>query len=128
MSIDLKGGDYMKYIEQFGIILLITFIGEILKYIIPLPIPASIYGLIIMFACLKHNIIKLDKVKETSNLLIEIMPLMFIPAAVGILNSWGVLKSIWIPLIVITILTTIVVMIVTGRTTQFLIHRERRYK
>ena len=128
MSIDLKGGDYMKYIEQFGIILLITFIGEILKYIIPLPIPASIYGLIIMFACLKHNIIKLDKVKETSNLLIEIMPLMFIPAAVGILNSWGVLKSIWIPLIVITILTTILVMIVTGRTTQFLIHRERRYK
>lgn len=128
MSIDLKGGDYMKYIEQFGIILLITFIGEILKYIIPLPIPASIYGLIIMFACLKHNIVKLDKVKETSNLLIEIMPLMFIPAAVGILNSWGVLKSIWIPLIVITILTTIVVMIVTGRTTQFLIHRERRYK
>ncbi|MDU1412653.1 MAG: CidA/LrgA family protein [Clostridium sp.] len=118
----------MKYIEQFGIILLITFIGEILKYIIPLPIPASIYGLIIMFACLKHNIVKLDKVKETSNLLIEIMPLMFIPAAVGILNSWGVLKSIWIPLIVITILTTIVVMIVTGRTTQFLIHRERRYK
>ena len=128
MSIDLKGGDYMKYIEQFGIILLITFIGEILKYIIPLPIPASIYGLIIMFVCLKHNIVKLDKVKETSNLLIEIMPLMFIPAAVGILNSWGVLKSIWIPLIVITILTTIVVMIVTGRTTQFLIHRERRYK
>lgn len=118
----------MKYIEQFGIILLITFIGEVLKYIIPLPIPASIYGLIIMFACLKYNIVKLDKVKETSNLLIEIMPLMFIPAAVGILNSWGVLKSIWIPLIVITILTTILVMIVTGRTTQFLIHRERRYK
>ncbi len=115
----------MKYFRQFGIILAVTFIGEILKYIIPLPIPASIYGLILMLIILKTKIISLEQVKETGTFLIEIMPLMFIPAAVGLLVSWDVLKNIWIPVIIITILTTVIVMIVTGKVTQFMIKLER---
>ncbi len=118
----------MKYFRQFGIILAVTFIGEILKYIIPLPIPASIYGLIIMLIILKTKIISLEQVKETGTFLIEIMPLMFIPAAVGLLVSWDVLKNIWIPVIIITILTTVIVMIVTGKVTQFMIKLERTNK
>ena len=115
----------MKYFRQFGIILAVTFIGEILKYIIPLPIPASIYGLILMLIILKTKIISLEQVNETGTFLIEIMPLMFIPAAVGLLVSWDVLKNIWIPVIIITILTTVIVMIVTGKVTQFMIKLER---
>lgn len=118
----------MKYVRQFGIILSITFIGEILKYIIPLPIPASIYGLILMLLILKSKIISLDQVKETGTFLIEIMPLMFIPAAVGLLVSWESLKDIYIPIIIITILTTVVVMTVTGKVTQLMIKLERMNK
>ncbi|MBE6060012.1 MAG: CidA/LrgA family protein [Clostridium sulfidigenes] len=118
----------MKYFRQFGIILAVTFIGEILKYIIPLPIPASIYGLILMLIILKTKIISLEQVKETGTFLIEIMPLMFIPAAVGLLVSWDVLKDICIPVIIITILTTVIVMIVTGKVTQFMIKLERMNK
>jgi len=118
----------MKYFRQFGIILAVTFIGEILKYIIPLPIPASICGLILMLIILKTKIISLEQVKETGTFLIEIMPLMFIPAAVGLLVSWDVLKDICIPVIIITILTTVIVMIVTGKVTQFMIKLERMNK
>ncbi|MEW8992988.1 CidA/LrgA family protein [Clostridium sp.] len=118
----------MKYVRQFGIILSITFIGEILKYIIPLPIPASIYGLILMLLILKSKIISLDQVKETGTFLIEIMPLMFIPAAVGLLVSWESLKDIYIPIIIITILTTVIVMTVTGKVTQLMIRLERMNK
>ncbi|GAA0767553.1 CidA/LrgA family protein [Clostridium subterminale] len=118
----------MKYVRQFGIILSITFIGEILKYIIPLPIPASIYGLILMLLILKSKIISLDQVKETGTFLIEIMPLMFIPAAVGLLVSWESLKDIYIPIIIITILTTVIVMTVTGKVTQLMIKLERMNK
>lgn len=118
----------MKYFRQFGIILAVTFIGEILKYIIPLPIPASIYGLILMLIILKTKIISLEQVKETGTFLIEIMPLMFIPAAVGLLVSWDVLKDICIPVIIITILTTVIVMIITGKVTQFMIKLERMNK
>lgn len=70
----------MKYLRQFGIILAVTCAGEIMKYFIPLPIPGSIYGLILMFVLLLTKVIKVEHVKETGEFLIEIMPLMFIPA------------------------------------------------
>ena len=75
----------MKYIRQFLWILLFSFAGELLKYVIPLPVPASIYGLLLLLLALVTGILRLESVKETSKFLIEIMPLMFIPAAVGLL-------------------------------------------
>lgn len=113
----------MKYLYEFSIILFITLLGELIYKIIPLPIPASIYGLLIMLISLKTKVIKLDKVKTTGNFLLEIMPIMFIPAAVGLLTAWTQLKVILIPLGTITLLTTIVVMAVTGRTAEFIIKR-----
>lgn len=113
----------MKYMKQFGIILTISFAGEVCKRLIPLPIPASIYGLVILFVCLNAKWIPLDSVKETGKFLIEIMPLMFIPAAVGLLDAWSVLKPICIPVIVITLVSTVLVMGITGRITQFIVQR-----
>ncbi|MDQ9840279.1 CidA/LrgA family protein, partial [Acinetobacter baumannii] len=73
----------MKYVKQFLIILLISAMGEGLYAILPLPIPASVYGVILMLAALISGILKLEQVKETADFLIEIMPVMFIPAGVG---------------------------------------------
>ncbi|WP_185259427.1 CidA/LrgA family protein [Anaerocolumna chitinilytica] len=118
----------MKFVKQFGIILFFTFLGEVCKYLIPLPIPAGIYGLVLLLVALMTQIIHLEQVKEVSAFLIEIMPLMFIPASVQILNTWGVLKGIFIPISIITIVTTILVMIITGRVTQAVIKRDKRNK
>ena len=116
----------MKYIKQFLIILLISFIGEILKCLLPLPVPASIYGMAILFFCLMTKIIKLDAVKETGKFLIEIMPIMFIPAGVGLLESWGNLKSILVPVLLLLVASTILVMGVSGKVTQGIIQRSKR--
>lgn len=113
----------MKYLKQFGIILLITTVGEIIRYIVPLPIPGSIYGLLLMFFLLLKNVIKLEQVKDAAMFLIEIMPVMFIPAAVGLLDSWGDLKPIIIPTAVILVISTVVVMAVTGLTAQAIIRK-----
>lgn len=81
----------MKFLRQFIIILVISFIGELLKYILPLPVPASIYGMVILFVGLLTGLIKLENVREAGRFLIEIMPIMFIPAGVwsdGILGSF----------------------------------------
>ncbi|MCI8858814.1 MAG: CidA/LrgA family protein [Lachnospiraceae bacterium] len=118
----------MKLLYQFGIILFVSFLGEILYLAIPLPIPASVYGLILMLVALCTGIIKLKQVKEAATFLIEIMPVMFIPAAAGLLDSWSSLKPIWIPVILITIITTVIVIAVTGQATQYLIHRENKNK
>ena len=76
----------MKFLRQFMIILLLSFLGEVLKMFIPLPIPASVYGLVLMLLCLVTGILKTSQVKEAAFFLIEIMPVMFIPAAAGF---WG---------------------------------------
>ena len=113
----------MKYVKQFGIILAITFIGEALRYLIPLPIPASIYGLIILFIALYSGILKVDKVKEVGFFLIEIMPLMFIPAAVGLLDTWSALQSIWLQVVAVTLISTVIVMVTSGLVTQLVIRK-----
>ncbi len=116
----------MKYLKQFLIILAISFIGEILKYIVPLSIPASIYGMVIMFICLQAKIIKLDDVKSVGKFLIEIMPVMFIPAGVGLMSSWGTLKPVLLPVSIITVVVIIAVMLAAGWVSQIIIRRDRK--
>ena len=111
----------MKYIIQFGIILIISFIGEILNLIIPLPIPASIYGMLILFTALCTGAIKLSHIKETGKFLIAIMPLMFIAPAVGLIDSWELMKEFIFAIIVISLLSTIAVIAVAGHITQLII-------
>ena len=118
----------MKYLKQFLLILIITCIGEILHYILPLPVPASIYGLVLMFVLLMTGIIKLENVKTTAQFLIEIMPVMFIPAAVGLINYWADLKPILLPALILTVLSTVIVMASTGLIAQFMIQKERGKK
>ena len=116
----------MKYVKQFVIIIAISFIGEFLKYVLPLPVPASIYGMVLMFVALLTGVLKLDDVKDTAKFLIEIMPLMFIPAGVGLMVSWNTLKPLLIPVAIITVVTIITVMIVSGHTAQFVLKRQKK--
>lgn len=115
----------MKWLKQFGIILAISFLGEVLHALLPLPIPASIYGIVMLFLTLECKIIPLHAVKEGSAFLIEIMPVMFIPAAVGLLESWNVLRPNWMAYILITAVTTVLVMGISGLATQWVIRSEK---
>ena len=118
----------MKYLKQFLLILVISFIGELLKYLLPLPIPASIYGMLLLFSGLLSGVIKLEAVKEAGTFLIEIMPLMFIPAGVGLMTSWGTLKGIIVPVGIITVLNNIKVMVATGHVSQTIIRKSKGNK
>ena len=117
----------MKYLQQFGIILAVSFIGELLNYAIPLSIPASIYGLVLMFVCLCMKWIKLEDVKETAVFLIEIMPLMFIPAAVGLITSWNIIRPKLLAYAAITVISTLLVMLVSGYVTDWMLKVEKKY-
>ena len=110
----------MKFLRQFRIILLLSFLGEVLKMFIPLPIPASVYGLVLMLACLMTGVLKTSQVKDAAFFLIEIMPVMFIPAAAGLIDSWGVLRPLIVPIMIITVVITVFVMVVTGRVAQMI--------
>lgn len=118
----------MKYIKQFLVIIAISLVGELLHYLFPLPVPASIYGMVIMFAGLMTGLIKLDAVKDAGKFMIEIMPVMFIPAGVGLMASWGVLKPMIIPVSIITVVTIVTVMAASGRISQTIIRMDRKKK
>lgn len=111
----------MKYLKQFLIILTISFAGEVLRLLLPLPVPASIYGMVILFAGLMTGVIPLESVKDTGKFLIEIMPVMFIPAGVGLMSSWGVLRPLLIPVGIITVVSLVMVMLAGGHCTQLML-------
>ncbi|MCR5559791.1 MAG: CidA/LrgA family protein [Schwartzia sp.] len=111
----------MKSMKQFAIILMFSFIGEALHALIPLPVPASIYGIILLFLALERKWIELRDIHGIVVFLIQIMPILFVPAAVGLIKSWPILKPAIVPYLVITVLSTIAVMAVTGRVTQMIL-------
>ncbi len=115
----------MRYIKQFLIIIAVSFIGEIMHYFIPLPVPASIYGIVIMFVCLRTHLIKIEQVDKTADFLIEIMPMMFIPASAGLIESWEIIRPSIVQYIIVTLITTVLVMVVSGRITQMIIRKQR---
>ena len=116
----------MKYITQFTIIIAISLVGELLNRIIPLPIPASIYGMLILFTLLTTGALKLSAVKETGKFLIYIMPIMFVPPAVGLIESWEVMQHFLAAIVTIALLSTVVVLAVSGRVTQFIIRLKEK--
>ena len=115
----------MKLLRQFTIILLVSLIGEALSFLIALPIPASIYGIVLLFLLLCTGALHVESVKEVSSFLIGVMPVMFIPAGVGLMESFGLLMPSLPAYIVITALSTLAVMVVSGRTAQAVIRRTR---
>ena len=116
----------MHYLKQFMIIAAISLAGELLSFLIPLTIPASIYGIAILLVLLLTGRLKPESVKTVSSFLIAVMPVMFIPAAVGLMNSFSLLRGSLMAYAVILVVSTAAVMAVSGLVTQHAIRREKK--
>ena len=121
-----RGDQFMKYLKEIAIIFGITMTGEILNTFIPLPIPAGVYGLFILLGLLCTKAVRLSDVAATGNLLLDLMPLMFIPAAVGLIEKFEELKAILIPFLVITVLSTFLVMTITGKAAEAVLNGKEK--
>ena len=111
----------MRYVIQLFIIICFSFLGEILHKVLPFPIPASIYGIVLLFLALELKILKVDQIREVSTTLIISMPVMFVPPAVGLISSWENIKDNWAEYLLITFASTFVVMAIAGWSTQWII-------
>ena len=114
----------MKYVKQIVIILVFTALGELLSAIIPFPIPAAIYGIVLMLIALGTGVLKTEAVKEAASFLTGIMPILFVPPAVRILEYWGIIGSSMATIVIITVLTTFLVFAVSGLVTQWIMKRK----
>ena len=117
-----KEGYCVKYIFQFARITAFCLAGEVLAAVlhalIPLPIPASVYGLLLLVAALKFGVLKLDQVRETGLFLTGIFPLLFVPAAAGVMELGSQLMNLLLPAVLAIVPITALVMAVTGMVAQ----------
>ena len=116
----------MKYIKQVFIIFGITMAGEVLNAILALPVPSGVYGLFLMLLGLCTKVIKVSDVEDVGNFLLDTMPMMFIPVSVGLIESYGAMKAVLVPLFAISVISTIIVMVVTGKMTELIIRLTRK--
>ena len=117
------GCNQMKFLKQAVIIAAITFAAEIIKYLVPLPVPASIYGLILLFTLLKSGLLKLGQIEDVGGLLLELMPLLLVPASVSFLTVLDTIQGMLLPVLIMGFVGTVLVMLVTGAVSQALVRR-----
>ena len=110
----------MKYVFQLTRILAFCFAGEVLHTLLPLPVPAGIYGLVLLVAALLTGLVRLDQIRETAVFLTGIFPLLFVPAAVGVMELRAELAAMLVPVVLAAVPVTVLVMAASGLTTQTL--------
>ena len=113
----------MKYLKQLCLIVLFSFLGELCRFLIPYPIPASIYGMVLMAAALFLKLIDPEHVRDAGSFLTSILPILFVSPLVNLMEYWGQLKENLVPFLVIVITSTVVVFAVSGTVTQLLMKR-----
>ena len=116
----------MKYVKQFFIILIMAVLGGILNWLIPLPIPATVWGMLLMFIALMCGLVKLDQVEDTADFFMGIMPMLFVPLAVGLMDTWQILADYAMPIIIIVVASFFICYAVTGKTADIIISRSSR--
>lgn len=114
----------MKYLNQFLIILGFTLAGEALQRILPWTVPASVYGIVLLFGALCMKIMKVEQVKEAGGFLTSILPVLFVSPAVGILENWGLVKDVLLPVFLLVAATTVTTFGISGRVTQWIRRKE----
>ena len=117
----------MKYVKQILIILLMAVLGGLLNWIIPLPIPATVWGMLLMFLALMTGLVKLDQVEDTADFFMTIMPMLFVPLAVGLMDTWQVLAEFALPILIIVAASFFLCYAVTGKTADFIIRRKEKF-
>lgn len=113
----------MKYLNQFLIILGFTLLGEVLQRVVPLPVPASVYGIVLLFLALCSGVLKLEQVKEAGAFLSSILPVLFVSPAVGILENWGLIRGVLLPMVLLVLASTALTFGISGRVTQWIIRK-----
>lgn len=118
----------MKYVKQITIVMGFTMAGELLNVLLPLPVPAGVYGLFLLLGALTAGIVKLESVEGTGNFLMDTMTMMFIPAMVGLIEYSEQVKEVFVPFMIICLVSTILVMVVTGRVAQTVMELQEKEK
>lgn len=116
----------MKYLSQFLLITAFSLAGECLQRLIPVTIPASVYGIILLFAALNLGLVKVEQVKDAGGFLSSILPILFVSPVIGILENWTQIKGSVLSIFLLSALTTVMTFAISGKIAQWICGKENR--
>jgi len=117
----------MKMMYQIGILFGVCLLGQAISGFLPISFPGSVLSMIILFLLLFFRVIKVDHIRQKADFLLKNMSFFFIPAGIGILSSFDLIRSSILPLITVIIVTTILTFGATALTVQGVIALQDRH-
>ena len=105
-------------VRGLTLLLLFQLCGEFISRILDLPIPGNVLGMGLLLLGLMTGLVDVKWFEEAAELLLSNMALFFVPAGVGVMVYGELIAAEWLPISVATILSTFVVMAVTGKLAQ----------
>lgn len=115
----------MKYLKQFTLIILLSFLGELCRHLIPYPIPGSIYGMVLMFTALSLKIVKIENIRDGGYFLTSCLPILFVAPVVNLMDCWDQIKANWLAMVLIVVVSTFITFGISGTVTQWVINRRK---
>lgn len=116
----------MKYLYPFALIASFSYGGEIIAANLNVPIPGSMLGLLLFFLCLYFKLVRIESVSNVGNWLKQNLAVFFVPACVGIMSYFDIIKDSWFQIISVMVISTFITFYVSGKTAQVLSDKERK--
>lgn len=113
----------MDIYKEFMYILIFSILGEMIANAISLPFPGSVIGMLLLFLSLELKIISLNKIEKVGNFLLANLAILFIPAGVGIMTKFNLIKNIWLSFLLLNVITTIISLILIAKIVEFIKNR-----
>lgn len=113
--------------KQFFVIFGCLALGEIIVWATGIKLPSSIIGMLLLASFLKVKWVKLEWVEKISEFLLANLGFFFVPPGVAIMLYLDVIQKELLPIAMATVISTVLVLVVTGHMHQFVVKAERKF-
>ena len=113
---------FVNMILQCGVLFAFLALGELVVMATGIPVPSSIIGMLLLAAGLKAGVVKLSQVEKMANFLVHNLGFFFVPAGIGLMSCFGIIRGGLLPIIGASVVSTVIIIVVTGRVHQWVRH------
>ncbi len=119
-----RGVNYLKLLRELCIILIISFIGNVINKVLKLSIPGNVIGIFILLAILCLGVIKVEDIEHVSSFLLKNLAFFFVPAAVQLMTCFKTISKVVFPILAVLVISSIIVIVVTALTVRIIKKRQ----
>ncbi|MBU8695529.1 antiholin-like murein hydrolase modulator LrgA [Bacillus pumilus] len=108
------------FLSQAFIFATVMFVSNLISMYLPIPMPASVIGLVLLFVLLTTKMVKLEQVEQLGTSLTGLISFLFVPSGISVIQSLGVMQEVGVQVVGVIIIATIMLLAATGLFSQLL--------